>query len=422
MHRNLPRPLSTHVKGRSPAALIAWMSAAHVLSMLGFSTWPTLLPVMQPVWQLSSAQAGLVSGIFFGGYMVLVPFLSGLTDRMDARRVYGMSCVIAALGSLGFSLFAQGLWTALLFQFLNGAGIAGTYMPGLKLLADHTSGATQSRGVSVYTSVFGVGASLSILLAGTINGLWGWEMAFGLCAAGPLLSAALVLGTMPAGQVHQADQADAQAGVARIKAVFAQGDAARYILGYCVHCWELFGSRSWLVAFLASAAMGAAASDPHGSAVMVAALANLIAPLASIGGNELAIRRGRDPVVWNAMFACALLTACLGFLGWLPWPVLGVLAVIHVFALMGDSGALTAGMVAASSARMRGISMAVHSTLGFGAGFISPLVFGLVLDGAGGRDSQVAWGLAYATLALPVLAGSFLLRPRSGGRNRPGVA
>lgn len=399
------------------------MSAAHVVSMLGFSTWPTLLPVLQPAWQLSSGEAGLVSGIFFGGYMVLVPFLSGLTDRMDARRVYALSCVMAALGSLGFALFAQGLWTALLFQFLNGAGIAGTYMPGLKLLADHTSGATQSRGVSVYTSVFGVGASLSILLAGTINGLWGWEMAFGLCAAGPLVSAAVVLATMPPGQVHQAAHAAEPAGTARIRAVFAQGDAARYIFGYTVHCWELFGSRSWLVAFLASASVGAAAvSDSHGSAVLVAALANLIAPLASIGGNELAIRRGRDLVVWNAMFACALLSACLGFLGWLPWPVLAVLAVIHVFGLMGDSGALTAGMVAASSARMRGISMAVHSTLGFGAGFISPLVFGLVLDAAGGHDNQMAWGLAYATLALPVLAGSFLLRPRADRRSRPGAA
>lgn len=399
------------------------MSVAHVISMLGFSTWPTLLPVMQPVWQLSNGQAGLVSGIFFGGYMVLVPFLSGLTDRMDARRVYALSCVIAAAGSLGFALFAQGLWTALLFQFVNGAGIAGTYMPGLKLLADHISGATQSRGVSVYTSVFGLGASLSILLAGSINGIWGWQMAFGLCAVGPCVSAVLVLAMMPAGQVHQADHTAVPAGVARIQAVFDQGDAARYILGYAVHCWELFGSRSWLVAFLASASVGAAAAtDDHGSAVLVAALANLIAPLASIGGNELALRCGRDSVVWNAMFVCALLSACLGFLGWLPWPVLAMLAVIHVFALMGDSGALTAGMVAASSSRMRGISMAVHSTLGFGAGFISPLVFGLVLDSAGGRDSQAAWGLAYASLALPVLVGSFLLRPRTGGHGKPGLA
>jgi len=32
--------------------------------------------------------------------------------------------------------------------------------------------------------------------------------------------------------------------------------------------------------------------------------------------------------------------------------------------------------------------MAVHSMLGFGAGFVAPLVFGVVLDLAGGKTSS----------------------------------
>ena len=33
--------------------------------------------------------------------------------------------------------------------------------------------------------------------------------------------------------------------------VLANRRALAYVLGYGVHCWELFATRSWLVAFLA---------------------------------------------------------------------------------------------------------------------------------------------------------------------------
>jgi hypothetical protein len=46
-------------------------------------------------------------------------------------------------------------------------------------------------------------------------------------------------------------------------------------------------------------------------------------------------------------------------------------------------------MVAAAPAAQRGAAMAVHTFLGFGAGFLSPMVFGATLDAAGG-----GWGSA----------------------------
>ena len=65
---------------------------------------------------------------------------------------------------------------------------------------------------------------------------------------------------------------------------------------------------------------------------------------------------------------------------------------------MGDSAALTAGLVAAAEPGRKGVSMALHSLMGFGAGFLAPLAFGLVLDVAGGDETVSAWGFAFATL------------------------
>ena len=65
-----------------------------------------------------------------------------------------------------------------------------------------------------------------------------------------------------------------------------------YILGYTVHCWELFGLRSWMVAFIVFA-YGLAQAQPWLSATEAAAIINLIGLPASILGNEAATRRGR---------------------------------------------------------------------------------------------------------------------------------
>jgi MFS family permease len=147
----------------------------------------------------------------------------------------------------------------------------------------------------------------------------------------------------------------------------------------------------------------------------VAALANLlVSPLASIAGNELSLRHGRERVIWNTMLVSALLTLLLGFMSGMPWPLLAAMALLHMFAVMGDSASLTSGMVGASASHLRGASMAVHATLGFGAGFAGPLLFGVVLDASGGNADPTAWGWAFASLAVPALLGSFVLRRNAG--------
>src|SRR5207244_4392552 len=268
--------------------VIAWMCAAHVTSMAGFSSYATLLPRLQDEWGLNNSQAGFISGAFFAGYVAAVPLLTSLTDRVDARRVYLVSSVVAAAALAGMALFANALLSASILQLAAGAGIAGTYMPGLRALTDNVSGTgAQSRAVSFYTAVFGLGTSLSILLSGWIAGAMGFRWAFGLGAIGPLAAGLMVALGLPSRKpapLHGARMLD-------FRPVLASREVRPYIFGYAVHCWELFGSRSWLVAFIVFAQqlqISGGAPPAAWSAVTVAAIANLISPAASIGGNELA--------------------------------------------------------------------------------------------------------------------------------------
>jgi MFS family permease len=301
---------------------------------------------------------------------------------------------VVAAGTAGFALYAHGAVTGGLFQLLVGVGIAGTYMPGLRALTDNTGGAAQTRAVSFYTAFFGVGVSLSLVLAQQVADAHGWRWAFGIAAVGPLVAAAMVLAGLPP---RPARGAVANTRLLDFRPVLANREASRYIYGYAVHCWELFGSRSWMVAFLSFAQTIVPAPL---SPAAIHAVANLGSPVASIVGNEAALRVGRARVIAIGMALSGLLTCLLGFGAQLPWLVVATLVVLHMLLVMSDSSTLTAGMVTAADPQLKGVTMAVHSTLGFGAGFVSPLVFGAALDLAGGNQSPLAWGIAFITLGV----------------------
>jgi MFS family permease len=203
--------------------------------------------------------------------------------------------------------------------------------------------------------------------------------------------------------------------------VLASREVRPYIFGYTVHCWELFGSRSWLVAFLVFAQEFQVSEGAHPAAwtaVTIAAVANLFGPVASILGNEFAMRRSRERLIATVMLASGVLTCALGFTAFLPWYLLAALAMLHMSLVMGDSSALTAAVVTRARGHIRGATMAVHSMLGFGAGFVAPLVFGAVLDLAGGKLSPVAWGFAFASLGVGAIAMARFI----GGRAPAGSA
>lgn len=387
--------------------VVALLCLAEALSMTGFAAYPAFLPTLRAAWGLSGAEAGFVGGAFFFGYMLAVPLLSGVTDRIDARSVFAFSCALAVSGSVGFALAAHGMRSAALWQALTGAGLAGTYMPGLKALTDRVGGPRQARYVAFYTSTFGIGTSLSLLLAGWLGAALPWRTAFVVLALGPLLAVPAVLAGLRPQRPHGAHRAP---WLPRFGAVLALREVRRYVFGYALHCWELFGLRSWLVAFIVFAYAAGHAAAPALNATEAAALINLFGLPASILGNEAAGRWGRRRWIAAAMAASGLLCWLEGFAATWPWWLMLATLTLYFVATMADSAALTAGLIAATPLAQRGAAMAVYSLLGFGAGFVSPLAFGAVLDAAG--DGTLAWGLAFGTLGSGGLAWTALSRRR----------
>ncbi len=124
------------------------MSAAQIMGMVGVSAFAALLRTFTEEWALSNTEAGWISGAFFAGYMIAVPVLASLTDRIDTRRVYLAFTAFAGVIAVAYALLAEGFWSALLIRALSGVALAGTYMPGLKLLTDFVHGPQRTRATS----------------------------------------------------------------------------------------------------------------------------------------------------------------------------------------------------------------------------------------------------------------------------------
>src|SRR5215471_3897254 len=89
--------------------------AAQMLAQIGAFALPALLPDYIARWNLSKTEGGWLVGIFFAAYVVMVPVLVALTDRVPVRRVYLLGTGLTTLSHLGFALLADGFWSAFLF-------------------------------------------------------------------------------------------------------------------------------------------------------------------------------------------------------------------------------------------------------------------------------------------------------------------
>jgi predicted MFS family arabinose efflux permease len=397
----------------SAKRLIAIVCSAQALVQIGAFFWPALLPSMMLRWELTNSDAGWITGIFYAAYMVSVPLLVTLTDRVDPRAVYlfGVGCTIVAHSLFG--LVADGFWSALALRAIAGVGWAGTYMTGLKLLVDIVDKKIMSRAVTGHAASIGISGAISFACADLLAKHFGWAGAFILAGTCALTAWLLVVTSVPKAPEKvrsvELDWFD-------FRPVISNRSSMAYAIAYCAHTLEMNALRGWGVAFLTFVAARADASDgaPLLTPTTVLTLLGIVGTAASVLGNEASIRIGRRNLIMAAMLCSAICATSLGFMGSNSYVLAVVLMLLYAFIVWLDSSSLTAGAAGTADPQRRGATLAVHSTLGYAGGFVGPLIIGWTLDLSGGK-SPTSWGLSFLLIAICSLVAMVIflaLRPR----------
>ena len=385
-------------------ALVWAMCIGQIGNLLPHVVVPAVMvQYLIPLWGMTNTQAGLLASAYAAGYMLAVPFLSSLTDRYDARRILLLGSLCSGLSTLAFALFATSWLTGLFIWGLAGASFAGAYMPGLRALTDRLETADASRSITLYTASYSMGVGFSFLVSQLVADAYGWRWSFGITGLGPLIMAFVAWRMKPVLPITK------EGHLLDVRPVLRNRPAMAYILSYGAHCFELYGFRTWLVAFW-TFVISRHQGDSLPDAMTVSFLASLLAMPASILGNELSLRFGRASAISWIQVISALTALSIGVLaGGSAWVIL-VLIFIYAVTVPADSGSLTAGMMSYAQPQFKGLTLAMHSTVGFGLSALSGWMVGLALDSHGGTQDPQAWLAAFGVLAAGVMLGPLALR------------
>ena len=389
--------------GLTGRSLVAAMCIGQLGNLLPHVTVPAIMAQsLMPLWGLSATEAGVMASALAFGYMLAVPVLTTLTDRIDARLVLAGGSALSGLATVAFGVFATGLLSASLIWAFAGIGFAGAYMPGLKALTDRLPPGNTSRSVTLYTASFSVGVGLSFLVAQLVEENFGWRAAFYITGIGPFIMVAVCIGLAPCKPSPPHGHLLDFAPVLRNRA------ALGYILGYGAHCFELYGMRTWIVAFWSFVMVQNGGMAPIG-AVSVSVIVTLLSLPSSILGNEAALRYGRHRGISIVMISSAAVALIIGLNASASPSFLLPLILLYGLTVPGDSGALTSGTSASATPMHRGATLGLHSTVGFGLSALGAWGAGVALDAAGGPTKPSAWLAMFALLAVAILLGPLAL-------------
>ncbi len=400
----------------SDRAWLAAVCASELGTLLVFSNFSALLPLLQKEWLLSNSEAGLIVSFYQFGYIAAVMILATLTDYLPPRRIYLWSAVWTAAASLAFAGWAHGFLSAVILRGAVGLGFAGTYMPGMRMVAERFAHGGRGFAMGCYIAAFTLGTSVSLLLTVWANGLGGWRWAFALTAMGPLAAGVIGWFVLPHGMAAApkggragATPAAPRVNQSRLGPVLKNRAAIRLITAYGAHTFELMGMRGWIVPFFTASlvASGAALAEANQRAAFAASAVLAIGALPHPLSGLLSDRFGRARPISVLM----LLSACCSMaMGWgLSWSYATLVAVGLIYGILitSESAIVSTGIAEAAEPAYLGRTMALQSTVGFTAGALAPWAVGLVLDWAPrwGASTGGKWVWGFGLLGAVALLG-----------------
>lgn len=400
--------------GAASGRATALLAFGLTVNLAPFATFAAVLPEISRAWGLSAGEAGWIGGIYFAGYAAAVPVLSSLTDRIDGRWIFLGSTLLGAAASLAFAAVAHGFWSAAALRFLGGVAFGGVNMPGLKLVAERTSGRARARGSAVYAACYTLGAAASFFIAGALDAVSGWRGAFAVSGLVPLLALGATALLPPATEA-------APAGVLTLdlRPLLRNRALMAYVLAFAGNIWEVAAIRAWFVAYLAWSFALPNNNLPVPPPADISGLASLAGFAASIVVAELAMRRGRG-AIFGACIGSVLLLIALAATAGGPSIVTLPLLVLAQIASLADAAALASGAVAASDPARRGTALALFAFIGYLAAFIGPVATGIALDAFGGAGDPAGWAAAFLIMAAGSGAAALAMRMlRSVPESRP---
>ena len=136
----------------------------------------TALHALQTGLDTSIIWAGWTLTAYSFGFVLMLPISGRLSERFGRKRVFMGSVAVFTLASLGCGL-ADNIHVLIALRVLQAAGGAGFTPSATGIIVDHF-GAARDRAVSLFGSVFPIGAMIGPIFGGLFVKYWSWRGVF----------------------------------------------------------------------------------------------------------------------------------------------------------------------------------------------------------------------------------------------------
>ena len=352
-----------------------------MLAATWFVAYSAVLPLTQAEWGLSSREAGMVQAAFHLGYLTSLFIVGFIADHFGAKRAYITTGVAACLSPWAFVLFADGFWSAFWLHAFTGLCQGGTYTPALALINDNVERARRGRAMGFLIAGSSAGYAICLLTAGAVLHFTGWRDALAVVAALPVIS-------WVSGHLRVESRRPTRS---------TRVPPANRCSRRCPRCGATAracspsGATPSTTGSCSACGPGCRRSSPRRccctatrirrrSRCSFAALTYVANIAGSIVGGTMADRWGRTQTILLWSCVSLALSFSIGWLIALPLVLLVALACLYNFAGIADSSTHSLVLAESVPPHYLGVAYAVRSVIGFGAGVVSPVVFGWALD------------------------------------------
>ncbi len=363
-----------------------WFSATAVAPQLAVEFG---LDDGQKSWLTMSVQIGFVTG-------ALLSAVGNLADRFRGEHVIAASAFAGAACNAAIALFEPGFAAVLLLRFGTGVMLAGTYPPGMKVMA---SWFVRDRGlaIGILVGALAVGSAgphllNAVPLLGGEAGIAPWRpvilAASVLAGIGGLIAALLI-------QSGPALPATSRFDWRSAGRIFTERGLRLANFGYLGHMWELYAMWTWAPLLILLSYQAAGLDD---ASARVAGFAVVAAGgVGSVLAGRLADRFGRTVISAASLVISGACCLVAGFLFDAPG-LLTALCLVWGFAVVADSAQFSTAVSELADSRYVGTVLTMQTCTGFLLTMISIRLVPLFVE-------HVGWGWAFVTLAVGPLFG-----------------
>ena len=369
--------------------------------LLGMAPWfatSVVAPELRARLALSDARLAWLATAVQLGFVVgtATVALTGLADRIAARRLFAIAACASALATL--VLVADVSWTTLLAsRAATGVALAAVYPPAMKMAS---SWFRQRRGVAigVVVGALTMGKATPWLLHALPAPPL--EATVAVLVAGSLFAAALVGVGYRDGPLAAPPR---PVSLALVRDLVARPRYRAVTLAYIGHMLELYAFWAWVPTLLAT--RNAARATPwraHTIDLLAFAVIAVGAP-ACVWGGRVADRTTRARLVTIALAASGGCAIATGLAGTASLAVATLIAAVWGWFVIADSAQFSALVTESVPDALVGTALSLQTSLGFAATMLTIQLVPLVAP-------MLGWPVAMALLAVGPAIGLAAIR------------